>query len=42
MNTPRPIVCVYDGEAFRPASAYQARLIGEQFGAGEIVALENG
>ena len=39
MNTPRPIICVYDGEAFRPSTLYQSRLASEQYGAGEIVAL---
>ena len=37
--TDRPILFIWDGEAFVPSSRYQARLADEAFGAGEIVPL---
>ena len=39
MTASRPILCVFDGEAFRPANPYQARIATDQYGEGEIIPL---
>ncbi len=36
----RPVQCIYEGDVFRPANGYQAKLAAEQYGAGELLALE--